>query len=966
MKPLRLIVVAAAAAGLLAGCQQAPSGPTLPEGVTLVEEVAAKPGEEVSIPYAKYQLDNGLTVVLHEDASDPLVHVDVTYHVGSAREEVGKSGFAHFFEHMMFQGSTNVGDEQHFKIVSEAGGTLNGTTNSDRTNYFQTTPANQLEKVLWLEADRMGFLLDAVTQEKFEVQRDTVKNERAQNYDNRPYGLLRERVGQALYPVGHPYSWLTIGYVEDLDRVDVNDLKKFFLRWYGPNNAVLTIGGDIDVPQTLAWIVQYFGSIPRGPDVEPAPKAPAQLASTRYISMEDNVALPMLSMNYSTAHRFHADEAPLDVLSSILGTGKTSLLYKNLVKNKIAVQASANHPCAELACTFTVTALPNPAAGKTLGDLEKIVRDSFAEFEARGATDDDLERAKMNLVSGMIFGLESVSGKVSSLAHYETLMGDPSYTSVDVARYQNVTKEDVMRVYNQYIKESHAVVMSIVPKGQLDQRTAEDNWQPPARELPEYETVAAADLQMRPAVDAFDRSVMPSAGANLTTKLPAIWRAELENGVRVLGALNRETPTTAIRLHVDAGQRDEALDKLGLAAITAMMLNEATKRSTSEELSDRLQKLGSRISFSAGDDRTVAFVRALSKNLSSTLDILAEKLLEPKFDPADFARVQEQVLQNIEQSKKQPSTVAFSVHQLVLLGKENPIAYFNAGTSDAVGGMTVEDVASFYAARYGPSATSLVVVSDLDQETVMAKLAPLASWEGEVGERTPLKPFPEVGETKLYLVDKPGAAQSQIRIGKLALPYDATGEYYRAYLANFALGGTFNSRLNLNLREDKGYTYGARSGFAGFEEYGLFTASAGVRTDATAPALVEFDKEIRGYAKDGVTAEELAFTQNAIGLRDARAYETPGQKVGFLARILTYNLPDYFVAEQLSILDSAKPEMLNPVAARHMTMDQMAIVVVGDEAVIRPELEALGYDIVRMDANANVLPALETAQAEDA
>ena len=966
MKPIQPIAIAVVAACLLASCQQAPSGPALPEGVTLVEEVAAQPGEEVSIPYAKYQLENGLTVILHEDASDPLVHVDVTYHVGSAREEVGKSGFAHFFEHMMLQGSANVGDEQHFRIVSESGGKTNATTYPDHTHYYQTTPANQLEKVLWLEADRMGFLLDAVTQEKFEVQRDTVKNERGQRIDNQPYGLVHERVSQALYPAGHPYSWIVIGHVEDLNRVDVNDLKKFFLRWYGPNNAVLTIGGDMDVAQTLAWIVQYFGSIPRGPDVEPAPKTPVKLASTRYISMEDNVALPLLSMNWPTAHRFHADEAPLDVLGSILGTGETSLLYKNLVKNKIAVQASADHPCGELACIFTVMALPNPAAGKTLGDLEKIVRDSFAEFEAHGATEDGLERTKMNIVSDMIYNLESVAGKVGSLAAYETFAGDPSYTSADVARYQNVTKEDVMRVYRKYIKESNAVVMSVVPKGQLDQRAAEDNWQLPARELPEYETVAAADLQMRPAVDAFDRSVMPSAGASVTTKLPAIWRAELENGVRVLGARNRETPTTAIRLRIDAGQRDEALDKLGLAAITAIMLNEATKRSTSEELSDRLQKLGSRISFSAGDDRTVAFVRSLSKNLSPTLDILAEKLLEPKFDPADFARVQEQVLQNIQHSKKQPSTIAYSVHKLVLLGKQNPIAYFNAGTSDAVNALTVEDVADFYAARYGPSATSLVVVSDLDQEAVMAKLAPLASWEGEVGERTPLKPFPEVGETKLYLVDKPGAAQSQIRIGKLALPYDATGEYYRAYLANFALGGAFNSRLNLNLREDKGYTYGARSGFAGFEEYGLFTARAGVRTDATAPALVEFDKEIRGYAKDGITAEELAFTQNAIGLRDARAYETPGQKVSFLARILTHNLPDHFVAEQLSILDSAKPEMLNPVAARHMTMDEMAIVVVGDEAVIRPELEALGYDIVRMDADANVLPALETAQAEDA
>jgi zinc protease len=313
----------------LIGCSQLPYGeanksaqsaveqPAI-DGIKLIEQVDAKPGEIV-IPYKKYQLDNGLTLILHEDHSDPLVHVDVTYHVGSAREEIGKSGFAHFFEHMMFQGSEHVADEQHFKIVTEAGGTLNGTTNTDRTNYFETVPANQLEKMLWLEADRMGFLLDAVTQEKFEVQRETVKNERGQRVDNRPYGRLNERVSQALYPVGHPYSWPVIGYMEDLNRVNVNDLKAFFLRWYGPNNATLTIGGDIDTAKTLAMVKKYFGSIPRGPAVDMPKKQPATLSEDRYISMEDNVHLPLLYISFPTVSGRHADEAPLDVLSNILG-----------------------------------------------------------------------------------------------------------------------------------------------------------------------------------------------------------------------------------------------------------------------------------------------------------------------------------------------------------------------------------------------------------------------------------------------------------------------------------------------------------------------------------------------------------------------------------------------------------------------------------------------------------------------
>ena len=953
------VAAALAAAGCVVEAPAPPSPPTL----ALVESLDRKPGDEVVIPYEKYLLDNGLTVILHEDRSDPLVHVDVTYHVGSAREEVGKSGFAHFFEHMMFQGSTNVGDEQHFKVVSESGGTLNGTTNTDRTNYFQTVPANQLEKVLWLEADRMGFLLAAVTQGKFEVQRDTVKNERAQRMDNRPYGLLSERVGEALYPEGHPYSWSVIGYVEDLDRVDVNDLKRFFLRWYGPNNAVLTIGGDFDKEQTLAWVQQYFGTIPRGPHVARPEKPPVALAADRYISLEDNVALPLLYMAFPTVHRFHADEAPLDVLMFLLGTGETSLLYKNMVKNQLAVQANATHYCGELACTFAVLALVNPASGRTLADLERIARGSLAEFAERGASDDDLERAKMNIVSGMIYGLESVAGKVSQLASYETFTGRADYIAADVARYENVTKADVMRAYRRYIADKPSVVMSIVPQGQPEARTREDTWQRYERQLPEYEQVKPEDLAYRPASDDFDRSVIPPAGQNPTVTLPSIYRGELENGVRVLGARNVETPTTAISLRVEAGRRDEQLDQLGLAALTAGMLNEATLKSTVEELSDRLQKLGSSIAFAAGDDRTTATVRSLTKNLDQTLAILAEKLTQPKFDATDFARLQAQTLQAIEANKKEASPTADTALRMVLLGADNAIAHPSTGIAATVSALTVADTRGFYASRFSPAAASIVAVSDLDEPTLLAKLAVLENWTGPAVAATPLKPFPATGKAKLYLIDKPGAAQSEIRIGKLSLPFDATGEYYRAGLANFVLGGAFNSRINLNLREDKGYTYGARSGFLGFEDYGLFLAQAGVRTDATAASIVEFEREIRGYAKDGIAAEELQFTKDAIGQRDARAYETPRQKLNFLSLVLTYDLADDFVDQQNAILAEIPAEELNTLAAKHLVMDQMAIVVVGDKAAILPELVELGYEVVYLDAEGRPVAPAEDEEA---
>lgn len=368
----------------LAGCSksefEAPKTTDLPKGVTLVEQVLPKEGSTV-IPYQKYTLDNGLTVILSPDHSDPLVHVDVTYHVGSAREEIGKSGFAHFFEHMMFQGSENVGDQQHFKIITEAGGTLNGTTNRDRTNYFETVPANQLEKMLWLESDRMGFLIDAVSQKKFEIQRSTVKNERGQNYDNRPYGLIYEKMGEALFPQGHPYSWQTIGYVEDLDRVDVNDLKAFFLRWYGPNNAVITIGGDLDSKQTLEWVNKYFGSIPRGPEVENAPKQPVTLKENRYITLEDRIQQPMVMIGWPTTYRGEETEASLDMLATLLGDGKTSLLYQELVKTGKVVDAGAFHDCAELSCTMYVYAMTDSGKNNDLSTAYKEVMDVLEKFD---------------------------------------------------------------------------------------------------------------------------------------------------------------------------------------------------------------------------------------------------------------------------------------------------------------------------------------------------------------------------------------------------------------------------------------------------------------------------------------------------------------------------------------------------------------------------------------------------------
>ncbi|WP_348729281.1 pitrilysin family protein [Rheinheimera texasensis] len=937
---------------LLAGCQQATTNTSteaaaLPAGVSLVKD-ASKPTAAVAIPYKKYRLANGLTVIVHEDASDPLVHVDVTYHVGSAREEPGKSGFAHFFEHMMFQGSEHVADEQHFQIITEAGGEMNGSTNTDRTNYYQTVPVNQLEKVLWLESDRMGFLLNAVTDKKFEVQRETVKNERGQSVDNRPYGRLSEQVDQAFYPDGHPYSWPVIGHMADLNRANVNDVKAFFLRWYGPNNATLTIGGAVKAEQILPLVQQYFAAIPAGPEVTPAAKPLVTLTADRYISLEDNVHLPLLYMAFPTVYVRHADEAPLDILAEILGGGNNSLLYKNLVKTQKAVQAQSGHGCQELACQFTLLALPAPGSVKSLAETEQQIRQSLAEFEQRGVTDDDLNKVKAKMEAASIFGLQSVEGKVSQLALNETFFGEPDLTAADLARYQNVSKADVERVYQQYLKGKAAVIMSVVPKGQRQLIAKADNFTPAQHDFGGPSTTKAEDLKLRPVKDSLDRSKIPEAGTNPAIELPATWQQSLSNGIRVLGAQSQETPTTSLLLRIPLGLYDETPQQVGISQLLAALLDEGTMLKSTEQMSLALEKLGSSISFSAGDEYLEVSVQSLSKNLPQTLELLMEKLLLPGFNPQDFERLRQQTLQGIQHAEKDAGFMASSAVQQLMYG-DHISAYPNQGTLQSVSNLTLADVKAYAQRLFKPGRAELILVSDQPQAQVLAELQPrLQRWQGEAPARQVQIPDAIAKTGTVYLIDKPDAPQSEIRIVKRSLSRDFTGEYFRAGLMNFVLGGNFNSRINLNLREDKGYTYGARSGFSADRYAGLYSASAAVRADVTAASIAEFYKEISRYQQQGMTAQELEFMRKAINQSDALAYETPGAKLGFMAAILQYQLAADFTRQRNQIVRDISLDELNQLAKRHLDPASFSIVVVGPAKQLRPELlklETLGLKL---------------------
>ncbi len=915
-----------------------------------IEEVK-KVGNEIVIPYKRYQLSNGLTILIHEDHSDPICYVDVTYHVGSAREQQGRSGFAHFFEHMMFQGSKNVADEMHFKLITEAGGVLNGSTNTDRTNYFETVPSNQLEKMLWLEADRMGFLLDSVTQKKFEVQRATVKNERGQRYDNAPYGLISEKIGEAIYPQGHPYSWTTIGYLVDLDRVDVNDLKRFYLRWYGPNNAVLTVAGDVNTDEVLMLAQKYFGSIEAGPEVKKQIVPPFKLESNRYVSYEDNIKFPLLNLTYLTVPTHHKDEAALEVLAQVLTGSQSSPFYKAFMETQKAVNINAYQFSRELGGQFALVIVAN--AGVALTETEKEIKKVLAAWEKKGVSDADLIKFKAFFESDLYERLSTVQGKGATLASYYTLDKDANYIKKRIAAVKAITKADVMRVYTTYIKNKPCVVLSCVPKDKGELRAQPDNWKMYERVI-EKESAEYKDLTFKEPKDNFNRSVTPTAKAAVAIQVPDFYTTKINNLIPVIGLTDNEFPKVNILISFKAGHLFEPKEKSGVSELMASLLDQSTLKTSAEAIESKLDMLGSYVNIGSGQEDITVSIETSKKNLAATLKIVEECLLQPKFDQEEFDLKKKGMLDNINFRQTSAPALAEVTFRKILYGPDHVLGYPGNGTVETATSITLDDVKNYYK-NLNSSIVSVAVsgaVTKAEVETGMAFLSKFKPGAQMVADKTPI---PKIEKTKIYFVDKKKAAQSEIRIGYIALPYEALGEFYKASIMNFMFADAFSSRINYSLREVKGWTYGTHSGFSGTKNAGPYTLEGGFKSNTTDSALTEIFKEFKNYTANGITDNELSFTKNAIAQSDALKYESPDKKLYFIKRVLDYGLSTDYVAKQTQILANISKSEINELAKKYLPYNNMVIVVVGDKAANFEKVKKLGFDVVEVDASGKVI-----------
>jgi len=898
----------------------------------------------LSLPIEKYFLSNGLTVVLHEDHSDPIAAVAIYYHVGSSRERAGKTGFAHLFEHMMFQKSENVGEDQLFKLIQGAGGSLNGSTSQDRTNYYEVVPKNALEMALWLESDRMGYLENTVTKSALANQQNVVQNEKRQSVDNAPYGFNQGLILKNLYPKGHPYSWTVIGEMEDLTNASVEDVISFHKKYYSPNNATLVISGDINSDDVKALVEKYFGEIPAGEKIEKREPMPVSLASTVRLYHEDNFArAPQLNMVFPTVEQFSKDSYALDFLGELLANSKKAPLYTVLVKDKkLTSRVYVRSGSQEIAGAFTISVTANP--GVNLSEVEKAIFEGFDKFEKDGFTEEDLTRIKAENETGFYRRFSSVQGKAFTLAEYTMYTGDPDYYKTDLAMTMAVTMDDIKAVYNKYIKGKNFVETSFVPKGQsnlivegsVNSGIVEED----VTKAAEVKADIVAEETIIKTPTKIDRSVMPPVGPDPEVKIPQPWYSSLNNGMKVWGINQSELPTVQYSIIIDGGHMLDKVEKAGVASLVATMMNEGTKNKTPEQLEDAIGLLGASINVSSGNEDLSVNVSSLSRNFEKTIELVEEILLEPRWDEEQFALAKSRIINNLKRNAASPSYLASTTLNKLIYG-DNILAVDASGTEESVTAITMDDLKEYYNTYFSPSISKFLVVGDVDQARVESALASLTlKWQAKDVVIPEISiPVPP-DKSQIYFVDVPGAKQSVISIGAPSISR-TDPDYYPATVTNYKLGGSFNGVFNLILREEKGFTYGARSSFSGAKNYGAFIASSMVRTNSTFESVNIFKTEMEKYRKS-IPQEYIDFTKSSLLKGNALRFETLGALMGMLHTMTAYDLPADYIKKEEAYVNSLTVEKQLELANKYIDPSKMYYVVVGDAKTQLKALEKIG------------------------
>ena len=882
----------------------------------------------VEIAYEKFMLSNGLDVILHEDHSLPVVAVNVWYHVGSKDEEQGRTGFAHLFEHVMFEGSKHH-NKSYFDPLQKVGANLNGSTTNDRTNYWEDVPSNYLELALWLEADRMGFLMDALDQKRFDVQRDVVKNERRQSYENRPYGMAHLLLPPVVFPSPHPYSWSTIGSQEDLDAAALEDVKDFFQTYYTPSNASLAIVGDFDSSEVSRQVERYFGDIPPGPPTTRVGRMDSKLRGQASLTMRDKVQLPRLYLVWPTVPGFDRRQVPLDILSVVLGDGKSSRLYQSLVYDRqIAHDVAAFHHAQEIAGEFylQVTAAP----GKTLEEIESIVWEEIARTKEEPLTEKELARAKNRVESHYVRQLErfgGFGGRADMLNYYNTMAGDLELVNTDVERYLSVTEADVQGAAEAMLSDSY-VRLSVLPEEQL-----------------------------RPSQSSVDRSAMPEPSTAPSFSPPVPKRARLANGLDVVTLEKRGLPLVAFGVLLRAGAIADTPELPGLGNLTASMLAEGTSSRSSSQIAEEMEFLGAHLGVITNREYVLVSTETLTAHWHAALELASDVLVNPTFPQNEFDRLQRELLVDLRRVSDNPAAIAARASRALLYGPTSRYGHPVDGTESSAEALTREALTGHFAKYYVPANATLIVVGDAAHDEVMAQAeARLGGWTSAQPEAFDgSEPEPGATPTTIFLADKPGAAQSIIRCGQLTIPRHHA-DYFALTLLNYVFGGQFAARLNTNLRQDKGYSYGYVSSIDWFTGPSSLVAGGGVETAVTKEAVAETLKEfaeIRGPRP--VTEAEFETARDGIIRSIPSQFEAQGQMLQQLTRLVAFRLPlDYFTNFEANLM-AVTLDDVRRVAEERFDDAHLRILVVGDAATIEPGLKELGLPLVKVDHDGNPL-----------